>query len=52
MYSTRMQRAYPSDLTDAQWERLALAQIIVLIAPSLDHAGRHCTSLVVRHQRT
>ncbi len=23
MYSTRLQRAYPSDLTDAQWERLS-----------------------------
>lgn len=32
MFSTRLQRAYPSDLTDAQWDLLApLIQTLPII---------------------
>ena len=36
MFSTRLQRAYPSDLTDAQWELLA-----PLIPPVKPDAAYH-----------
>jgi transposase len=36
MYSTRLQRAYPSDLTDAQWELL-----VPLIPPLSPEAAYH-----------